>query len=210
MSAGEVLARERAALCATLESAGPDAPTLCEGWLTADLAAHLLVRETRPDAAVGILVPGPFARHTARVMEKVKGRGYAQVIAALRGGPPRLFRLGPMAAVNVVENWVHHEDVRRAGGQGPRPADPALDDVLWGSLRTSALLARRRLRGVGLTLRTPDGRELVVKDERPMVTLTGAPGELVLFMAGRKEAALVAHEGPPEAHAVVLAARFGI
>jgi hypothetical protein len=175
MSAQEVLLRERAALCATLDEVGPEAPTLCEGWLTADLAAHLLVRETRPDAGLGILLPGPFARHTR----------------------------------NVVENWIHHEDVRRANGQPPRPADAELDDILWQSLRMSTLIAKRRLHDVGLTLRTPDGRERVVKNAQPVVTLLGAPGELVLFMSGRKEAALVTHEGPPEAHAVVLAAKFG-
>ena len=210
MSAHDVLLRERAALCETFDTAGPEAPTLCEGWLTADLAAHLLVRETRPDAGLGILLPGPFARHTQNVMETVKRRGYSQVVDALRTGPPRLFRTGPMAAVNVVENWIHHEDVRRAAGQPPRPADAELDDILWRSLRTNALIARRRLRDVGLTLRTADGRERVVEDAQPMVTLIGAPGELVLFMSGRKEASVVTHDGPPEAYAVVLAAKLGL
>lgn len=47
---------ERLALCETLRAVGPDAPTLCEGWLTRDLAAHLVLRESRPDAAPGIVV----------------------------------------------------------------------------------------------------------------------------------------------------------
>jgi hypothetical protein len=42
------------------------------------------------------------------------------------------------------------------------------------------------------------------------VTLTGPPGELTLFMSGRKEAALVSHDGDPTAYAIVLAANFGI
>ena len=33
--------RERAALADLLEELGPDAPTCCEGWTTAHLAAHL-------------------------------------------------------------------------------------------------------------------------------------------------------------------------
>src|SRR5215467_11727435 len=57
---------ERAALCALFDETGPQAPTLCAGWRTADLAAHLVLRERRPDAAVGIL-GGPLARHTQRV-----------------------------------------------------------------------------------------------------------------------------------------------
>src|SRR5258708_22606003 len=57
---------ERAALCALLKETGPDAPTLCEGWRTNDLAAHLVLRERRPDAAAG-LMGGPLAGHTRRV-----------------------------------------------------------------------------------------------------------------------------------------------
>src|SRR5262249_24979832 len=113
VSATDLLLQERGALCDTLVSVGPEAPTLCTGWLTADLAAHLLAREKRPDAGPGIIVPGPFARHTQRVMEKYKAKGYDPMITELRAGPPRLFRVGPMAAANVVENWIHHEDVRR-------------------------------------------------------------------------------------------------
>ena len=40
--------RERLLLADLLETAGPDAPTLCEGWTTRDLAAHVVVRERRP------------------------------------------------------------------------------------------------------------------------------------------------------------------
>ena len=40
--------RERAALSDDLLRIGPDRPTLCEGWKTRDLLAHLLVRERQP------------------------------------------------------------------------------------------------------------------------------------------------------------------
>ena len=46
---------ERQDLCTLFEDLGPDVPTLCEGWTARDLAAHLVVRERRPDAALGIL-----------------------------------------------------------------------------------------------------------------------------------------------------------
>ncbi len=71
-------------------------------------------------------------------------------------------------------------------------------------------LAKRRLKGAGLVLRRPDGQECVGSDAQPRVTVTGATGELVLFMSGRKEAAAVEHEGDPEAVAIVLATHFGI
>jgi uncharacterized protein (TIGR03085 family) len=210
MGATELLLAERAALCDTFDAVGADAPTLDEGWDASDLAAHLLVRETRPDAAIGILVPGPFAQHTKNVMEHVKRRGFAAIVGALRTGPPFLFRTGPMAAANVVENWVHHEDLRRPRGDGPRAGSDELDDLFWRWLGVMGRLNARRVKGAGLALRTPGGRERAYNDREPRVTLVGEPGELVLYLTGRKEAALVEPEGPPEAVALVIAARFGL
>jgi uncharacterized protein (TIGR03085 family) len=210
MGAPELLRAERTALCTTFDEVGPEAPTLCTGWDTTDLAAHLLVRETRPDAAIGIVLPGPFVQHTNKVMEHVKRRGYGAMVSALRSGPPWLFRTGPMAAANVIENWVHHEDVLRARGDGPRPASPELDALLWRSLGFSGRIAARRVKSAGLELRTPDGRSRVLSTHDQQVTLTGEPGELVLFLSGRKEAADVKHEGPPEAVALVIAAKLGL
>ena len=64
---GMTLARdERLALCALLDQTGPQAPTLCEGWTTGDLAAHLVLREHRPDAGAGVM-GGPLAGYTRRV-----------------------------------------------------------------------------------------------------------------------------------------------
>ncbi len=62
--------QERAALVETILAAGPEAPTLCEGWTTRDLAAHLVIREYRLDAAPGILIPF-FADHTEKVQNQV-------------------------------------------------------------------------------------------------------------------------------------------
>jgi uncharacterized protein (TIGR03085 family) len=210
MSATDVLLAERAALCDTLADVGPDAPTLCEGWLTLDLAAHLIAREARADAALGLLLPGPFARHLQTVMDHYKERGYDALVGMLRTGPPKLHRMGPLAAANVNENFVHHEDVRRPAGLGPRELDAETDAILWKMLGFGRRIAKRRLKGAGLVLRTPDGRECVVSDAQPRVTVTGAVGELVLFMSGRKEAAEVEHEGDHEAVAIVLATRFGL
>ena len=49
--------RERLLLADLLERSGPDDPTLCEGWTTRDLAAHVVVRERRGDAAAGLVIP---------------------------------------------------------------------------------------------------------------------------------------------------------
>ncbi len=56
-SAGDVAAAERNALADLFLERGPDEPTLAGDWTTNDLLAHLVVRERRPDAAPGILIP---------------------------------------------------------------------------------------------------------------------------------------------------------
>src|SRR5437764_886442 len=114
---------ERRALCALLDEIGPDAPTLCEGWTTLDLAAHLVLREHRPDAGLGLL-GGPLARYTAHVQSKIAGRvPYARLVQIIRDGPTRfsMFAIPGMdERANLVEYFVHYEDVRRAapGGSG--------------------------------------------------------------------------------------------
>ncbi len=72
---------DRAALAAELEAAGPDAPTLCEGWTTRHLAAHVVLRESRPDATPGMTSPDLplLSAHTDRLMDEaiqasVRGR----------------------------------------------------------------------------------------------------------------------------------------
>ena len=47
---------ERLRLVDTARRAGEDAPTLCEGWTTRDLATHLIIRERHPTAALGIFM----------------------------------------------------------------------------------------------------------------------------------------------------------
>jgi uncharacterized protein (TIGR03085 family) len=209
MSATDVLMTERADLCDTFDAVGPTAPTLCEGWLAQDLAAHLIVRERHPTASPGILLGGPFRRRTEAMMRKVAAEGFDTMIATLRAGPPWLHRV-PMARVNVVEMWVHHEDLRRAQGWTPRPPDPPVDDLLWRSTAASGFMAGRRVRGVGLELDGGDDRRRVLRRSEPRVVVRGAPGEIVLFLYGRKEAAAVELDGPPDGVALVRAARLGI
>src|ERR1700733_482692 len=85
---------ERVALCALLAELGPDKPTLCEGWQTGDLAAHLVLRERRPDAGAGIM-GGPLAGYTRKVQARLAGRTpFARLIDLIRTGPPRLSLFG--------------------------------------------------------------------------------------------------------------------
>src|SRR4051794_23761461 len=114
-------AHERAALVDALADVGPDAPTLCEGWTAYHLAAHIYVRERRPDAALGVLPLGPLSAYTERVMASVmRAPPYDELLTRLRSVPPLLRALHIDELINTVEFFVHTEDVRRPNGQPDR------------------------------------------------------------------------------------------
>ena len=156
--------RERSALCDTFETVGPDAPTLCSPWRTRDLAAHLVIREGRPDAALGMLVP-PLAERSRRVQDGYAAERWPELVERVRTGPPSWSptRLEPVdTVVNLAEMFLHHEDVLRAApGWEPRLLPDDLEQGLWSVLtRTGRLLFRRS--HVGVVLVTPTyGRRLV-------------------------------------------------
>src|SRR3712207_341338 len=120
MTETSLAARERAALADLLEKQGPDAPTCCEGWTTAHLAAHLVVRDSRPDALAGFGVEklsaaNPLTRWSHRVEDRVRaGTPYAELVSKVRSGPPVWSPVRLPAfdrALNTAEFVIHHEDV---------------------------------------------------------------------------------------------------
>ncbi|HYO17320.1 MAG TPA: TIGR03085 family metal-binding protein [Dermatophilaceae bacterium] len=194
---------ERQGLCDTFELVGPDAPTLCSPWLTRDLAAHLVVRERRPDVAAGILVPFLAGR-----LEKVQN-GYAawewpRLVSEVRTGPPiwSPASLGPVdEAMNTAEFFVHHEDVLRGGPQwSARKIAADLESALWGIVGRVARLQLARSR-VGVVLVAPSygERQVHAKTDLGTVKLTGTPGELLLYAFGRRDQAQVDLSGSDEA-----------
>jgi uncharacterized protein (TIGR03085 family) len=195
---------ERAALCDLLDELGPGQPTLCAGWQTRDMAAHLVVREHRPDAAPGILLPA-FARYTKRVQDSYARRPWRELVDMVRGGPPVWWPTRLPAVdkfVNTLELFVHHEDVRRGQeGWTPREPDARRDGALWSGLTRVGKMTLRKT-PVGLVLRRPDGESVVVKRGPDTVTVTGEPGELLLFAFGR-DAVRVEFDGDQRAIAVV-------
>ncbi|WP_033318041.1 TIGR03085 family metal-binding protein [Streptomyces yerevanensis] len=189
--------RERLLLADLLEASGPDAPTLCEGWNTRDLAAHVVVRERRPDAAGGTLIK-QLAPRLDRVMAEFTEKPYEELIQLIRTGPPRFspFSLKQIdEAANTVEFYVHTEDVRRAQPNWtPRELDPVFQDALWSRLERTARLVGRSV-PTGLVLRRPDGQTAVAHRGTPVVTVTGEPSELLMFTYGRLNEADVELEG---------------
>ncbi len=191
---------ERAALCDLLEQVGGRQPTLCEGWLTSDLAAHLVLREGRPDAAPGIFVPG-WARWTARVQRSIADGDFARLVERLRAGPPRWspIRLPRVhEAINGVEFFVHHEDVRRAQpGWQPRDLGRDVEDAVWKRTLQLSRFALRRKKTRTVLVRTDTGERHVVvagQEGGTEVTMSGRPSELLLYLNGRREHALVIRE----------------
>ncbi|MGZ8802690.1 MAG: TIGR03085 family metal-binding protein [Mycobacterium sp.] len=193
-----VAQQERAALVATFREVSPDTPTLCEGWDARDLAAHLVVRERRLDAAPGILIPA-FANYTERVQAQVAAStDWDGLVSQVAEGPPLYspFKLlDPIA--NVAEMFIHHEDVRRARpGWEPRPLD---EQTVAALRRPVAMMSRMTLRKAPakVVLRTPQGDTLATAGHGQSITVTGDPGELLLFAAGRDEAR-VTIDGPTD------------
>jgi uncharacterized protein (TIGR03085 family) len=196
---------ERRALCALLDEIGPDAPTLCEGWTTGDLAAHLVLRERRPDAAAGV-AGGPLAGYTARVQQRMRSRiPFPDLVRTIRSGPPALSVMalpGMDERVNAVEFFVHHEDVRRgAPGWEPRELGSGESDMLWHRLRMARFMLRKAPVGVELARDDIDtGADgapyrITARNATPAVTVVGSPAELTMWVMGRRAAARVRMDG---------------
>ncbi len=203
---------ERADLVRALTEAGPGVPTLCEGWTSEQLAAHVVLREASPLVAAGTN-GGPLAARTARMIDERAARArtpesYAALVAEVRDGPPRFSPVGLAGdAANLVELYVHTEDVRRAGPDGAaRPARTRStdhDSQLWRRLGQSVRLMYRRC-PVGVTLVEESGRTLRAhrpprQDPELEVLVDGPVGELTLYTFGRGTHARVTVEGPDTA-----------
>lgn len=209
MTASALIAAERTALLESLQEAGPQAPTLCEGWESRHLLAHLLLRESKPLVAAGVL-GGPLGARTDRLTNQLADQlaspgDYQQGLkdfAALPGYLgmrtrfPRLDR-----AMNLLEYFVHTEDVRRAGlhqGQAPEPRQLAtgVEPALWQDLQARAKAMAGKKYPEGLLLEAPGYSLTPVTVVPPApgkkaTVLTGQPGELALYLFGRKPQALV-------------------
>jgi uncharacterized protein (TIGR03085 family) len=180
--------RERAELVTLMKEVGPGAPTLCGEWTTLDLAAHLVVRERRLDAAPGILIPA-LADYTGKVQDKVAAdNDWQSLLDKVASGPP-LFSpfklLDPL--VNVGEMFIHHEDVRRAAeGWEPRELDDATTTAITRQISMMARMTLAKAPG-HVSFRTPEGKTVATVGRGPTVVVTGDPAELLMFASGRDQ-----------------------
>ncbi len=198
------IAREE--LADSLARTAPDAPTLCTGWDASRLAAHVVLRDTRPDVAAGTVLSAfsPLARGwVARQLDALVAQtSYPELVERVRRGPvvsPTRIRVID-DAVNTGEFAVHRADVDRArpGWEAVGAStSPLVQRALWSNLRTGGRLIARSVPGP-LVVATPDGRRARLRSgEGDDVVLTGSPMEIVLFLFGRDSVARVELTGPP-------------
>ncbi len=221
---------ERAALADLLAALGPDQPTLCDGWTTTDLLVHLLVRERRPDAVLGMFLP-PLAGRLAKVSDGYRRRPFEELIDLLRAGPPGYSPLGWGKVddkANSMEMFIHHEDARRGQPDWqPRELDETDREQLVPMLTSMLVLRGLRKCGVPVTARLTDepgqhDRPLVLvpakrtagDDDTPGaaaggVVLRGTAADILLWLSGRS-AVSVELDGDPASVAAVQAGERGV
>lgn len=204
-------AAQRQAFADVCAELGPDAPTLCEGWTTKELVAHIYVREHRPDAALGVLPLGPLSAYTERVMAStLRVHSYDELVEQARKPPGWLSAIRLDDAINTVEFFVHTEDARRANGREPRPSNDQLERWLWRRMRRQARTMFRRVQAQVRLL--PDVGDPIdvgkpVDDRASAVEVRGRPSEILLLAYNRKDAADVTVVGDREA---LMSARLGL
>ena len=186
---------ERLRLVDTARRAGEDAPTLCEGWTTRDLATHLIIRERHPTAALGIFMSKFDDRREAKENDYA-AMPFAQLLG-LVADPPKWTPSalpGIGTAMNTTEFLVHHEDIRRAALEWvPRRLSEAENRTVWAQTRVALLpFAAKadgpvRLSAPGFGTRTAGSR----RNEDSAITIIGEPLELLLYLMGREDHALV-------------------
>ncbi|MDY6050583.1 MAG: TIGR03085 family metal-binding protein [Corynebacterium sp.] len=169
---------------------GPDAPTLCEGWATRDLAAHLFIRERRPDAVAGNWL-SVFAPRLDAVTAEVMARPFDEVV---HGWGDRAVLPGPLdSLINTAEHFIHHEDVRRAAaGWEPRQLT---GEETWELYRAVRAMSRFLVRGAPVPVVVePEGcarfvvsrRHGVADSGENVIRVSGPLGEVALWLFGRE------------------------
>ena len=192
---------ERAALCNTaLEAgrAGTDVVRSLDGQGPGHPPAG---PRAGPARRPGILVP-QLERLTDRSARRLAAQDFTSLVERVRSGPPRW---SPMAlpaldrAVNTLEFFVHHEDIRRAApGWQPRELTEREQRALWKAISVAGK-GLVRPAGVPVEIRWPgdegDRTAVLRKGEDPAV-VSGAPAELALFLFGRDQHTGLEFAGP--------------
>jgi hypothetical protein len=184
---------ERLALSETLRAAGPGSPTLCGGWTTTELAAHLVARERSVVEGAG-RIPLPRLQQAAgRVVSDLAARPpYAELVDAVGRGPswqprdlPEAFHDAVWARLHLLARSPCAASPSGSCSRGPAAARSAANPRRW-KMQRRGLLASGRM---AVMAQSPSGFEFEhVRDEvvifhqgRRATTLRGAAA--VRFLA---------------------------
>jgi uncharacterized protein (TIGR03085 family) len=193
----------RSDFCEMLDKVGPDAPTLCEGWTSQDIAIHLVLIERHPEAWLGIPIGNRISRlrpYFDGLVETERDRPWGELVERVRVGPTR----GPLAnpafrsRMMFREYIVHGEDIRRPNGLPPADFGPTVRDATWKKAQFFARFVQSAP-SHGLEVAEPEGRVHVVREGSPTARITGEPIDLLLYEFGRGPAADVELSGDPAA-----------
>lgn len=192
---------ERLALAAELRTTGPDAPTLCEGWDTRELAHHIIIRDRYPLSLPGNAFPqfadrlpwlGERAKKTS---EQLAQRDWSEIVGMVASGPGMLSPMSLDAIdhlANTAEFFIHHEDVRRAArGWAPRNMPHEFEQQCWRMLGT--ILRPSGKHANESTEYVADGFGSVRVGPRTgeVKVIAGKPSEILMYVFGREEHAHV-------------------
>ncbi len=191
------------------------AMTLCDGWTIEDLAAHLIVRERGGlGARAGIVLPFWYSKHEIAI-QQMKHIGHKQLIHRLAKPPAWIPLFGP----NLVEFYIHNEDVLRGELKRKRQLPELVEQELASFVPLLSRFAWRRVEGAfRLVLHdsfTNEVHEQVIGRAHhgvdvPELRLTGRPGEFLLLFMGRARAARLQVEGDMAARRIYEAADIGV
>lgn len=189
---------ERRHLAALLRRVGPDAPTLCEGWVTRDLAVHLIERDSRPDLIAGTVLPKipVLSKRAQEADAQLRRQDWGELVSKVE--KPALYspaRLGPLdKRMNTAEFFVHHEDVRRAQETWHRRQLLQEEERdLWAALKLMGKALLRPEQDSVLLVANGYGSVTGGKAKTSAVRIVrGTPSELLLWAFGRREQAEVA------------------
>jgi uncharacterized protein (TIGR03085 family) len=189
--------RERNALCDLALVLGEDAPTLSGDWTAKELVTHMVLREHSPIGAPGLVI-APLSRLTDHEMERIGRKDFTVLVERLRRPGLTPFAIPPIdRAVNTLEYFVHHEDLRRAQPDWePRDLDRADESALWSAIRVAGR-ALVRPAGVPVRIRRTDtGAEATLRRGAEPAVLAGMPSEIVMFLYGRDQHRGLQFTGP--------------
>lgn len=189
---------ERRHLAALLRRVGPDAPTLCEGWVTRDLAVHLIERDSRPDLIAGTVLPKipVLSKRAQEADAQLRRQDWGELVSKVE--KPALYspaRLSPLdKRMNTAEFFVHHEDVRRAQETWHRRQLLQEEERdLWAALKLMGKALLRPEQDSVLLVANGYGSVTGGKAKTSAVRIVrGTPSELLLWAFGRREQAEVA------------------